>query len=81
MLDELKLKTSDCESIFIETTFPDKSILRNSKKLLVGCVYRHPRYNTEHFISELFSKLDGYSSSNKTPILLMGDINIDIGNI
>ena len=31
VLDELKLKTSDCESIFIEITFPDKSILRNSK--------------------------------------------------
>ena len=64
--------------MFIELTFPDKSILGNTNKLLVGCIYRHPRPNTGQFTAELYNKLDTYNNRTKIPVLLMGDINIDM---
>ena len=78
VMSEHKLKLDDCESIFIEMYFDkkDKSKANNKQTVLLGCVYRHPRYDTTLFVSELFEKLSIYSEKN-IPMIIVGDINID----
>ena len=82
VLTELKLDVVDCESIFLEIYF-DKNTKRQAEKtskkktFLLGCVYRHPRWGTDVFNNQLFEKLSIYSEKN-IPILLLGDINIDV---
>ena len=64
MMSELKLKVDDCESIFIEMYFDGKNQSNETSKkqtVLLGCVYRHPRYDTSRFNKELFEKLSIYS--------------------
>ena len=80
IMPELKLKVDDCESVFIELNFNKETQSdngRNKQKVLLGCVYRHPRYATSLFIKQLFEKLSIYSEKN-TPIIIVGDINIDV---
>ena len=58
-------------------TKKNRSENSNTKQtVLLGCVYRHPRYATSLFISQLFEKLSVYSEKN-IPIIIVGDINID----
>ena len=78
-MSELKLKVDDCESVFIEMYFNNENQSDKSSKkqtVLLGCVYRHPRYDTSQFNKELFEKLSIYSEKN-VPIIIVGDINID----
>ena len=76
---ELKLKVDDCESLFIELDISDKLILGSQKTVLIGCIYRHPRPQTESFLDSLSGILDHYTQ-RETPILIMGDINYDVSN-
>ena len=79
IMHDLKLKVDDCESLFVEMYFDKKNqsdIPKAKQTVLLGCVYRHPRYATSLFDSQLFEKLSGYSDKN-IPIIVVGDINID----
>ena len=77
---EFRLKVDDCESIFVELDFKDKtSSLLTKSSLLIGCIYRHPRYKIDTFLAELSKKLDMINCRN-IPVLLMGDININTKN-
>ena len=78
---ELKIDVHDCESLFLEIRF-DKSksndkTSNTKKSLLVGCVYRHPRWATSLFIDRLCEKLAIYSAKN-IPIVLVGDFNLNV---
>ena len=80
VLNELKLDVTDCESIFLEIYLDRKTESEKTPKLktfLLGCVYKHPRWVTDVFNNQLFEKLSIYSEKN-IPILLLGDINIDV---
>ena len=73
---EMKIDVPDCESLFTEINFDkNKSGMKNS--LLLGCVYRHPRWATSLFIDRLCERLAIYSDQN-IPILLIGDINLNV---
>ena len=64
----------DFESIFLEIILPCR------KKLIVGCIYRHPssKISIDLFTNEhLEPLLQRISSENKT-CALMGDFNIDL---
>ena len=74
---ELRLKHEGCESLFIELDISENSIFGSFKKILIGCVYRHPKPNAQNFVDELSDLLDQYSQKD-TAILLMGDINYDV---
>lgn len=56
------------ESLFIEIPLDEKYIL--------GCVYRHPNGNIDHFTDAIF-ETHGKIRKN-LPILICGDINIDL---
>ena len=77
---ELRLEDPHCESVFVEIDISASHFLGNSKKtLLIGCVYRHPRYTVEQveiFLKQLIEKLDSYCDQN-IPIVVLGDVNID----
>ena len=53
----------------------------SKKSLVIGSIYRHPRPNANSFLDKLAKKLESYSLSKNTSVLLMGDINIDVSNI
>ena len=78
---EMKIDVSDCESLFIEIKFdknePNRESDKAKKSLLVGCVYRHPRWATSLFIDRLCEKLSTYSDQN-IPILILGDLNLNV---
>ena len=79
VMSELKLKLDDCESIFTEIYFTNSNSPKNTnskRTILLGCIYRHPRYATSVFLQQLFEKLSTYSEKN-IPILILGDINLD----
>ena len=76
----LKLKVDDCESIFMEVYpngngVPAKINAKNT--VLLGCVYRHPRWCTSTCIDKLSEKINLYNDQN-IPVIIVGDINIDI---
>ena len=48
-----------------------------SKNIVIGCVYRHPRYNLKEFISYLEKCLNKLGKENKE-IYICGDFNIDL---
>ena len=77
---ELRLKVSCCESIFIELDLIHKANLGKTKSVMIGCVYQHPRpkkEQAEKFLEQLSNRIELYSDKN-APIVIMGDINIDI---
>ena len=78
---ELKIDVPDCESLFVEIKFDkNESGVKTSnikKSLLVGCVYRHPRWATSLFIERLGEKLAMYSAEN-IPIVVVGDFNLNV---
>ena len=72
---ELRLDVESCESVFIEI-----EINKNGSKdtnILIGCIYRHPRWVTTPFIDQLCKKLNMHIEKN-IPLVLLGDFNIDI---
>ena len=73
---EFKLDVPDCESLFIELDLMDDVTLGNTKSILIGCVYRHPRPNTMDFSEKLTNVIELYSTKN-APVLILGDININ----
>ena len=76
----MRLDVADCESLFLEVTFKKDQISENTstdKTILLGCIYRHPRWQTSLFIEELIEKLSIYTEKN-IPIVALGDVNIDI---
>ena len=77
----MKIHVDDCESLFIEVNFEENNQTpennRTTKKtVLVGCVYRHPRWLTTLFIESLCSKLIESVEIN-IPVIVMGDFNIN----
>ena len=66
-------KDKELESIFIE--IPAK----NSKNILVGCIYRHPCIYPKEFNSLFLKSLaDKLKKENNKEILLPGDFNVDL---
>ena len=76
---ELNLNVSNCESLFIELNLNNEANKQNggNKNILVGCAYRHPKVQTEAFVNEFCEKLGSFASKN-IPIIVLGDINIDL---
>ena len=72
---ELCLNVEGCKSVFIEI-----EIEKNDSKttnILLGCIYRHPRWVTTPFIDQLCKKLNFYIEKD-IPLVLVGDFNIDL---
>ena len=46
------------------------------EKYIVGCIYRHPNGNIEHYTKAVFATHG--KIRDKLPILISGDINIDL---
>ena len=79
---DLRVKVKDCESVFLEFDFLSKKTNSNNagKSFLLGCVYRHPRRKVAEkieFIEEIYKTLTNYSDKN-IPLVILGDININI---
>ena len=72
-----RIDVEDCESLFIEISPNSDSKNAKSRVFIVGCVYRHPRPSTSLFMERLCNKLITLTDNN-TPVVLMGDINIDV---
>ena len=70
---ELKAKNDEFESVWIEITNA------NSKNVICGCVYRHPRNDLSYFLHYIDSTLSKLSRENKE-IYFCGDFNIDLLN-
>ena len=74
--DNFKIEmTCDCdkcqvESIFIEIDLDDT--------YTIGCIYRHPNGNISHFTDALKTSLAKVKTKN--PIIISGDININLIN-
>ena len=63
-----------CSKCNVESQFI--SLETNNTKLIVGCIYRHPKGEINHF-TEHFQKLVNGLDRNSTAII-MGDFNIDL---
>ena len=74
---ESKLAVDDCESVFLEINLSGNSNRCNT--FIIGCIYRHPRPNTDIFVEQLALQIEEFSSKN-VPILILGDINIDVSS-
>ena len=51
--------------------------ITSKNTVLLGCVYRHPRWATSTFNDKLGETLSIYTD-RKIPVIALGDINIDI---
>ena len=71
-LDALIYKSKDLESKFIEIIRP------NSKNIIVGCIYRHPRMSVDDFNNNYIMPLLVEISSGNKEIFLLGDFNMDL---
>ena len=60
------------ESIFVELSGP------NGKKLLVGCLYRHPTPKVSKFIELFLNEILAKIGKEKKKTLLLGDFNVDL---
>jgi hypothetical protein len=67
---DLDVQTKDFESIWIEIKNS------NSKNIVCGCVYRHPRYHQTDFLDYMDSTLHKLTKENKE-LYICGDFNID----
>jgi len=70
-LNKILYSSSLLESIFVEV------FLNNSANFIIGCIYKHPKFDVNDFnvnISMLLSKVD----TEKKNIILLGDFNIDL---
>ena len=75
---DLRLDVPACESVFFEL----ESGTQNKKKLLIGCIYRHPRKKKSVVTSFLqkMSEMLEKQANNNTPLLILGDININVND-
>ena len=70
---DLKLKSEEdnkIENIWLEVT-------KNTSKLIIGGIYRHPNQNVNNFSTLLEHNL-AVISAGKSPCVVVGDINIDL---
>jgi len=73
LLDNLNIASApDC---MIENVWLD--ISKNSKRYIIGGIYRHPGQNVEIF-TDLFERQLDKLNKMKLPCLIAGDINIDL---
>jgi len=68
--DDLKIKHNDFESTWVEIKN------KNSKNIICGCIYRHPRYEMQEFLLYLDKTLTKLNKENKE-IYISGDFNAD----
>ena len=67
---EMECGCSKCE---VESLFFDIQI---DEPYTIGCIYRHPNGNTQHFTDSLRKYID--KIKHKGPIILSGDINVSL---
>ena len=48
----------------------------NNQKVIIGCIYRHPKGNIDHFTSALKNTISHINDN--TLAIILGDINIDL---
>ena len=60
------------ESVFIEI------IQKNSKNMVVGCIYRHPCMQHSEFNDKYLKPLSEKLISENKEVILLGDFNIDL---
>ena len=68
---DLKIQDDNYESTWCEIKNT------NSKNIVTGCIYRHPRYNVREFFSYFEKCLNKLSRENKE-IYICGDFNLDL---
>lgn len=73
VIDTYKLKCTSVESLWIEA-------VKQSKKYIIGGIYRHPNSNMNEFASELDCVMNNLNYK-KTPCVIAGDLNIDLSKI
>ncbi len=71
ILHSTSLNLPQCEDIWIQLNFS------NSKKLIIGSIYRHPSYHFNKFQDKLLSTIHSLSNSNQH-FLIGGDVNINL---
>ena len=72
--DDLELKSQcDCKECQIESIFFDINLV---ERHTVGCIYRHPNGNINHFSDALHESLRKINKG--TPVVICGDLNIDL---
>jgi len=72
-VDTYKMNCANVENLWVE-------VLKQSKKYIIGGVYRHPNSNVKEFTSKLDCVLSNVNR-RKTPCVLAGDFNIDFSKI
>ena len=70
--DLMIYKKRELESVFIEI------IQKDSKNIVVGCIYRHPCMQQSEFIDEYLKPLSEKLISENKEVILLGDFNIDL---
>ena len=71
VLTNYQLNLGNCEDIWVELC------LSKTKKITVGCIYRHPSHDFKVFKQKFTNSLESLNKNNKTYII-GGDINIDL---
>ena len=70
--DLIICKKRDLEFVFIEI------IQKDSKNIVVGCIYRHPCMQQSEFNDEYLKPLSEKLISENKEVILLGDFNIDL---
>ena len=65
------LNANFCEDIWIEI------LMLNSKKIIIGAIYRHPSYKINPFLNNIESTIDKLNKNNLN-YFICGDINLDL---
>ena len=73
-LDEIMYKEYDLEATFLEIINTD------SKNIICGCIYRHPKMDLDDFNINHLNKLLEKINKEKKSIFLLGDFNVDLMN-
>ena len=63
----------NCDKCQVESLFID---INMDERYTIGCIYRHPNGNCQHFSNALKHSIN--KIKHKGPIILSGDINIDL---
>ena len=71
-LDLMIYKKMELESVFIEI------IQKNSKNMVVGCIYRHPCMQHSELNYEYLKPVSENLISENKKVILLGDFNIDL---
>ena len=66
-------KTNELESTFIEVLNPKKSNI-------IGCIYKHPLMDLNHFNTNYLNDLLDKVSKEQKSVFLLGDFNINLLN-